>query len=62
MGVSDGRSLAGTTALITGGSRGIGREIAVRLAREGAAVVISARSAGHRGPGATTTGSAPPAA
>jgi short-subunit dehydrogenase len=33
------------TAWITGGSTGIGRELALRLAREGARVAISARSA-----------------
>ena len=32
--------IAGKTALVTGAARGIGREIAVRLAREGAAVVV----------------------
>ena len=38
--------LNGKTALVTGGSRGIGRAIAVRLAEEGADVSISyARSA-----------------
>jgi len=39
-------SLEGKTALVTGGSRGIGRAIAVELARGGAAVVVGYRSGG----------------
>jgi len=35
-----GKGLAGKTAIVTGGSRGIGRAIAMRLAREGVQVVI----------------------
>ncbi len=37
--------LVGTTALVTGGGRGIGQAIALRLAQSGARVVIAARSA-----------------
>jgi 3-oxoacyl-[acyl-carrier protein] reductase len=35
--------LRGRTAIVTGGSKGIGREIALTLAAEGAAVVVMAR-------------------
>ena len=38
-------SLAGKTLFITGGSRGIGREIALRAARDGANVAIAAKTA-----------------
>lgn len=38
------RQLEGRTALVTGASQGVGRVIAARLAREGATVVLAARS------------------
>jgi citronellol/citronellal dehydrogenase len=38
-------SLAGRTIFITGASRGIGREIALRAARDGASVVVAAKTA-----------------
>jgi NAD(P)-dependent dehydrogenase (short-subunit alcohol dehydrogenase family) len=38
-------NLAGKTAFVTGGSKGIGREVARHLAREGVDVAISARGA-----------------
>jgi 3-oxoacyl-[acyl-carrier protein] reductase len=42
--MSDFCSLEGKTALVTGGSRGIGRAIALELARAGANVTLSSRT------------------
>ncbi len=39
------RSLSGQTVFISGGSRGIGEAIALRCARDGANVVIAAKTA-----------------
>ena len=36
--------LEGKTAIVTGGSRGIGKQICLTLAREGANVVVAART------------------
>jgi 3-oxoacyl-[acyl-carrier protein] reductase len=36
-----GLSLQGRTAIVTGGSRGIGRAVCLELARRGAAVVVN---------------------
>ncbi len=43
-GGQDGRSLAGRTVLMSGGSRGIGLAIALRAARDGANVVLMAKT------------------
>ena len=43
------RNLSGKTVLITGGSRGIGRAIALRCARDGANVVVAAKTADDSG-------------
>jgi NAD(P)-dependent dehydrogenase (short-subunit alcohol dehydrogenase family) len=53
MDMTNGRRFAAKTAVITGASRGIGRACAVRLASEGAYVVINyAKEADARFPGA----------
>jgi 3-oxoacyl-[acyl-carrier protein] reductase len=43
--VTDGKPLAGRTAVVTGGTRGIGLAVARALAEDGASVVVSGRDA-----------------
>jgi NAD(P)-dependent dehydrogenase (short-subunit alcohol dehydrogenase family) len=43
--MTDARSLEGKVALVTGGSRGLGREMVLAMARAGADVVITSRKA-----------------
>jgi NAD(P)-dependent dehydrogenase (short-subunit alcohol dehydrogenase family) len=42
-------NLAGRRALVTGATSGLGREVAVRLARDGAEVIVHGRDAGRGG-------------
>ena len=42
--MAEARTLAGKTLFVTGASRGIGRAIALRAARDGANVIIAAKT------------------
>jgi hypothetical protein len=48
MGLADWFGLDGKRALVTGASRGLGREMALALAEAGADVIITGRSLCHR--------------
>ena len=43
--LNDCRKLAGKTILITGASRGIGKAIALKAAKDGARVIVAAKTA-----------------
>ena len=45
--MTEQHALAGKVAFVTGGSKGIGRAIALGLAKAGAAVALTGRSAGE---------------
>ena len=51
MSVLDRFQLDGRRALVTGGSRGLGREMALALADAGADLILVARDPGSRGRG-----------
>ena len=48
------RELDGQVAVVTGGSRGIGRAIAIELSRAGARVAVVARSVERKSPASAT--------
>lgn len=58
MSTSASTRFAGKTVVITGASRGIGAAIARRLAREGAAVLVSANESGVAEVAAASMGAA----
>ena len=46
-GTTGPRPLAGKVALVTGGSRGLGREMVLAFAHAGADVIVSSRKQDH---------------